>query len=142
LEAPTIEKVREILQNAPRIFVIREGVVLYLAEALTLRLAALGFNIRAVPGDLSGRIALTASIRPGDAVIGLDLTLLTCGTGGCRLQPSSWRGWRRAALAGRTGLNYRIYSEKSLRGASFAVARHEAKQSYAWGGLLRINRSQ
>jgi len=86
LDAATIEKVGEILRDAPRIFVIGEGGTLYLAEAFAFRLAAFGFNIRTIPGDLTARIGLTASMQPGDAIIGLDATLLTRSVGiGLRL---------------------------------------------------------
>jgi DNA-binding MurR/RpiR family transcriptional regulator len=86
LDAPTIERVAEILKNVPRIFVIGEGGSLYLAEAWTLRLAAFGFNVRTIAGDLTARIGLTASVLPGDAMIGLDMTLLTRSVGiGLRL---------------------------------------------------------
>ncbi|MCX6031453.1 MAG: MurR/RpiR family transcriptional regulator [Chloroflexi bacterium] len=86
LDTPTIEKVVAILKNAPRIFVIGEGVSLYLAEALSLRLAGCGFNIRVIPGDLTAHIGLIASMSSGDAMIGLDMTLLSRNVGvGLRL---------------------------------------------------------
>ncbi|PKO23599.1 MAG: hypothetical protein CVU38_03165 [Chloroflexi bacterium HGW-Chloroflexi-1] len=78
-DVAVIEPVVELLEKAPRIYVIGEGAGVYLADLFTSRVLALGFPIRALPGDLITRVALSVTLGPGDLCIGLGTTRLVPG---------------------------------------------------------------
>jgi DNA-binding MurR/RpiR family transcriptional regulator len=80
-EVANVEAAVEILETAPRIFVVGEIFAAWVAEPFAARLAALGFNARMLPGDAGGRAALSGWLQPGDAYVGIGLTAMTPGVG-------------------------------------------------------------
>ncbi len=77
MDSDTVQKVVEILAKAPRIFVAGEGSMSYIAGAIVARLVMLGFDAHVVSSELAGQAAITATLRPGDALVGLGSTPLT-----------------------------------------------------------------
>jgi DNA-binding MurR/RpiR family transcriptional regulator len=77
MDAATLEKIVEILNKAPRIFVSGEGNAVYLAEAFASRLMVLGYRAHTVSSELAGQAATVAIMQPGDVFVGLGTTSMT-----------------------------------------------------------------
>ena len=79
IEDTSIEEIVSIIAEAPRSFIMSEGIGVHLAIAFAQRMVMLGFDMRVIPVDVSYWAGLTAALRPGDAFIGLGMTSLTSG---------------------------------------------------------------
>jgi DNA-binding MurR/RpiR family transcriptional regulator len=77
LDADTVQKVVELLAKAPRIFVAGESSGTALAEAMIMRLLALGFEAHPVFHELAAQAAATTAMRPGDVFVGIGLTSIS-----------------------------------------------------------------
>ncbi|MCX7670268.1 MAG: MurR/RpiR family transcriptional regulator [Anaerolineae bacterium] len=74
LDVTTVERVLELLNAAPRIYLLGEGNFGFLAEAFASRLQMLGMNAHLVPTDPGVQSGILASLGPGDFCIGLGVT--------------------------------------------------------------------
>jgi|GEM_PF-315485 DNA-binding MurR/RpiR family transcriptional regulator len=74
LDVPTIERVLQLLNVAPRVFMLGEGNFGFLAEAFASRLQMLGMNAHLVPTDPGVQSGILASLGPDDFCIGLGVT--------------------------------------------------------------------
>ena len=74
-----IQQTVELLAKAPRIFVAGEGNASFLAEAFAARLQILGLPAYAISGELAGQAGQTATLRPGDVLVGIGMTSMTPG---------------------------------------------------------------
>jgi DNA-binding MurR/RpiR family transcriptional regulator len=79
LDVATIDAVVKTILEASRLFVVGEGPANYLAEGFAMRLLALGLSVHALSGELTEQALYAASIRPGDAFLGLGLSPMTPG---------------------------------------------------------------
>ena len=79
LDDEIISKVIDILAVAPRIFVGGEGNASYLAQALAMRLLALGYPAHCISIDLAGQAAISSAVRPDDVFVGIGMTSMTPG---------------------------------------------------------------
>ena len=77
--AADVEAAADILEAAPKIFVVGEIFAAWLAGFFAGRLVTLGFKAWALPGDAAGRAVLSAWLQPGDAYVGIGVTALTPG---------------------------------------------------------------
>ena len=74
LDADTVQKVVDILSQAPRVFLAGEGNSVYLAEAFATRLVALGRSAHVVPSEMAGQASTIMGARPDDAFVGFGMT--------------------------------------------------------------------
>ncbi|MGC8779420.1 MAG: MurR/RpiR family transcriptional regulator [Anaerolineae bacterium] len=77
LDTATVERVVELLNAAPRVYLLGEGNFGYLAEAFASRLQMLGMNAHLVPTDPGVQSGILASLGPGDFCVGLGVTATT-----------------------------------------------------------------
>jgi len=77
LDAPTIERVVNLLDTAPRIFLLGEGNTSFVAEAFANRLLAFGISAHLISGELAAQAAAIAVAQPADLFIGLGMTALS-----------------------------------------------------------------
>ena len=79
LDTDAVNRVVDILLEAPRIFIAGEGHTHYLAEAFATRLQFLGIRAQLCGGEWAEQAAQAALIQPGDVFLGLGLTTETPG---------------------------------------------------------------
>lgn len=77
LDAPLVEQVVNLLNEASRIFLLGEGNTAFLAEAFANRLLALGVDAHLVPSELAAQAAAIAVAGPNDLFIGLGMTAMS-----------------------------------------------------------------
>lgn len=77
LDSAMVERVVELLNAAPRIYLLGEGNFGFLAEAFASRLQMLGMNAHLVPTDPGVQSGILASLGPGDFCVGLGVTATT-----------------------------------------------------------------
>jgi len=77
LDAPTIERVVNLLHTAPRIFVLGEGNTSFVGEAFANRLLALGISAHLISSELAAQAAAIAVAQPNDLFIGLGVTAMS-----------------------------------------------------------------
>jgi DNA-binding MurR/RpiR family transcriptional regulator len=77
LDATTVEVVVNLLDTAPRIFLLGEGNTNFLAEAFANRLLAFGINAHLITSELAAQAATIAVLQPSDLLIGLAMTAIS-----------------------------------------------------------------
>jgi DNA-binding MurR/RpiR family transcriptional regulator len=77
LDGATVERVVNLLNTAPRIFLFGEGNTSFVAEAFAYRLLAFGISAHVISGELAAQAAAITAARPDDLYIGLGMTALS-----------------------------------------------------------------
>lgn len=75
-DAPLLQRVVELIDAAPHVFLAGEGNAMYLAEAFAMRLLVLGICAHTVSSEPAGQAAIAAGIGPDDLFIGIGTTPL------------------------------------------------------------------
>jgi DNA-binding MurR/RpiR family transcriptional regulator len=78
-EASAIQKVVDLLDAAPRVFVTGEGSAMHLAEAFAERILLLGIAAHVVSSELSGQVGIATNLKPGDVFLGIGATPFAVG---------------------------------------------------------------
>jgi DNA-binding MurR/RpiR family transcriptional regulator len=79
MDDATIQKVVDLLDAAPRVFVTGDGSTICLAEAFAMRIVLLGISAHVVSGELSGQASIAIGGRPGDVFMGIGSTPFAVG---------------------------------------------------------------
>jgi DNA-binding MurR/RpiR family transcriptional regulator len=79
VDAAAIQKVIDLLDSAPRVFVTADLGTMALVQLFAWRLLVLGTTAHVVNSEISGPAAITLAIKPGDVFLGVGTTPLAIG---------------------------------------------------------------
>jgi DNA-binding MurR/RpiR family transcriptional regulator len=79
MDNATVQKIVDLLDAAPRIFVSGDGSSICLAEAFAMRIVLLGMTAHVISGELSGQTSIAIGARPGDVFLGIGSTPFAVG---------------------------------------------------------------
>jgi DNA-binding MurR/RpiR family transcriptional regulator len=79
-DAAAIQKIIDLIDSAPRVFVTADSGAMALVQLFAMRLVVLGTIAHVVDSDLSGPAAITRPSKPGDVFLGVGTTPLAIGT--------------------------------------------------------------
>jgi DNA-binding MurR/RpiR family transcriptional regulator len=79
MDTATIQKIVDLLDAAPRVFVTGDGSAICLAEAFAMRILLLGIAAHVVSSELTGQTAIAIGAKPGDVLLGIGATPFAVG---------------------------------------------------------------